>query len=374
VNRQLIFNSYQFIENAAGDAVDIFIDGDIVDEPTREMYQAFWGDECSVSFKSIRNQITASKAKTFNIYVNSGGGMVMDAFAIHDYIVDLENRGVTVNTVGMGIIASAATYILMAAKNSRITENSWFMIHNMSGAIYGDVNEIENYAKTMRNFNNAAVTLYTKATGKDTATVINWMNEETWFKGKEACDNGFVKDCSGKETGIKNAIPKEKWPFKNAAILNSINNGLPKNKGMKKNKIANAIKAAFEGLGLANDAKLSTVKVDELRNALTTSFEAVEDDEDTDAIVKNALTGDAFNAAVAKAVTNALATVPANITDAITTATAGLVKTADLDAVKNDLADKLGTPKVKNTKNSKPEADTDTEDYSEIEGITWNKR
>lgn len=382
MKRQLIFNTYQFVQNATGDAVDIFIDGDIVDEPTRELYQEFWGDECSVSFKSIRNQITSSKAKTFNIYINSGGGMVTDAFALHDYIVDLQNKGVVVNTIGCGIIASAATYILMSSDNSRITENSWLMIHNMSGAIYGNVNEIENYAKTMRKFNNAAVDLYASATGKDTATITTWMNEETWFQGPDAAKNGFVKECSGKETRVTNSIPKEKWPFKNAAILNTINNSIPqpKNKGMKKNKIANAIAAAFTALGLGNDAKLSTVKVDELRNALVNSFEAVEDDEDVTSVINSAFTGEAFNTAVANAVKKALETLPTNITEAITDSTKDLVKKTELDAVKIDLANKLGgsnsgKPRPENKKVTREQQELD--ELEEImnedpEGVIWN--
>ena len=384
MKRQLVFNTYQFVQNASGDVVDIYIDGDIVDEPTREMYQAFWGDECSVSFKSIRNQFTSSKAKTFNIYINSGGGMVSDAFAIHDYIVELQNKGTTVNCVGMGIIASAATYILMASNNSRITENSWFMIHNMSGGIWGDVNEIENYARMMRRFNDAAVNLYATTTGKDTATITAWMNEETWFIGEDAAREGFVKDCSGKENGIKNAIPKDKWPFNNTAILNTINNSIskPKNKDMKLKKIgeaiSNAVQTALKEAGLIVDNKVGTINLVDFQtsitNAVNTSLESLETDisEGITNGMTEAMKGDAFNTAVANAVKKALETVPENITNAITAATKDVATKTELQNVVTDLSDKLGTPGVRNSKKGKKAAEPndDDDDEEEVTNIT----
>lgn len=149
---------------------------------------------------------------------------------------------------------------------------------------------------------------------------------------------------------------------------------------MKKNKIANAIAAAFTALGLGNDAKLSTVKVDELRNALVNSFEAVEDDEDVTSVINSAFTGEAFNTAVANAVKKALETLPTNITEAITDSTKDLVKKTELDAVKIDLANKLGgsnsgKPRPENKKVTREQQELD--ELEEImnedpEGVIWN--
>lgn len=359
MKRSIIQNNYQFISNASGETADIYIDGYIVDEPTRELYHAFWGDETSVSFKSIRNQIVNSPAKTFNIYINSGGGQVSDAFAIHDFIVEMQNKGVTINTVGIGIIASAATYILMSSKNSRITKNSWFMIHNMSGAIWGDVNEIENYAKTMRKFNNAAVDMYSKATGKDSATVTTWMNEETWFTGQEAASNGFVKEVSG-DGEFKNAIKPEQWPFTNMAVLNTYNSNIKNSTDMKfdikklTDSIVNEIKSLFN----------ATTKPEDMQNAIVKGITAAM--ENVTADIENhineqvaaAIKGPEFANAVTAALTEALKTLPENFTKAITDATAGLVTNETLEALKTDLANKIITPaKPGKVDNSKKDSD-----------------
>lgn len=211
------------IHNQADDTLDVNIDGYIVDAPTQEIMKAFWGDETSVSFKSIRDQIKGSQAKTVNFIVNSCGGHVGDAMAIHDLMDELRGKGIVVNTKGTGIVASAATFLVMGGgENSSMTENSWFMIHNVGGGIFGDVNVVENYARMMRKFNDQITGFYSKATGLTNSTLGEMMNKETWLTAQEAKEKGFIKNISGKAK-ITNKIKTEQWPFENTAILNTYN-------------------------------------------------------------------------------------------------------------------------------------------------------
>lgn len=217
------FQAFQFtIQNTANDAVDIHIDGTIVDAETQSILKDWFGDDTSVSYKSFRDNLNSITANTFNVYINSGGGLVTDAMAIHDLLIDLQDKGKTVNTIGRGIIASAATYILMAGKNASMSSNSWFMIHNVSGGIYGDVNMVENYAAMMRKFNNASADFYASATGLSRTVISNMMNAETWMTAQEAKDKGFIKNISG-NAAFKQTISSEHWQYSNTAVLNSYN-------------------------------------------------------------------------------------------------------------------------------------------------------
>lgn len=221
------FQTFAFsIQNASSsDAVDIHIDGNIVDAETQQILKDWFGDDSSVSFKSFRKQLEAVDAKTYNVYINSGGGLVTDAMAIHDLLIDMQSKGKTVNTIGRGIIASAATYILMAGKNSSMSKNSWFMIHNVSGAIWGDVNMVESYAATLRKFNDSARDFYARATGKRKEDITKMMDAETWMTADEAKNNGFVKEVTG-DVNFTNSIAKEHWQFSNTAVLNAYNSAV----------------------------------------------------------------------------------------------------------------------------------------------------
>lgn len=248
------------IKNQSEDAIDIFIDGDIVDSPTKEILQKYFGDETSTSFKSFREQIPAN-TKTINLYVNSGGGHVGDALAMHDYMKDLESKGVTVNRYGRGIVASAATYLVMG-NNSNMSENSWFMIHNVSGFAYGDVNQVENQAKTMRKFNDRIVNFYADQTGLSRTVIGNMMNSETWLTAQEAKDKGFVNAVTGK-VEFTNQIKEELWPFKNMAVLNSYNSFTKNSTDMKKeimDAITNGFNSLLEKIGMKDKAGDENVK------------------------------------------------------------------------------------------------------------------
>ncbi|MBL0233274.1 MAG: Clp protease ClpP [Chitinophagaceae bacterium] len=253
-----IYN-FSIVNQAGSNEADIYIDGDIVDAPTQEILKAYWGDETSVSYKSFRDQVVALNSKTLNIYINSAGGHIGDAMAIHDLLTELqENKGYTVNTKIMGLCASASTYIAMSTKNSSITENSPFMIHNVSGAVWGDVNVIENYAKTMRKFNNMIVSFYNKRTGLSETVIRNMMDAETWLIGQEAVDKGFISTSTG-PVEFKNKINPDYWQFKNREALNLYNSFTNKNSTMDFKKIESAIETGFknlmEKLGISGENK-----------------------------------------------------------------------------------------------------------------------
>lgn len=231
MKRQFQAFNYKVV-NQADDTLDVYIDGVIVDAETQQILHDYWGDDTSVSYKSFRDQVTNASPKKLNIYINSGGGMVTDAMAMHDFIKDQIKNGITVNTIGRGIVASAATYILMAGgENSSMSENSWFMIHNVSGVIWGDVNIIENYAASMRKFNDAITGFYAKATGLTEKEIGNMMDKETWMTANDAKEKGFVKNIDGK-ADFSNAIKPDQWPYSNTAVLTAYNSAVkvPSNK------------------------------------------------------------------------------------------------------------------------------------------------
>lgn len=211
------------IRNSASDAVDIHIDGEIVDASTQAMIEAWFGDTTSTSYKSFRNAIDKHEtAKVFNVYINCIGGHVGDAMAMHDFLVDLQNKGKIVNTKGIGIIASSGTLILLAGANPEMSENSYFMMHTVSGGIYGTVKQVENYATTMRKFNDSIRDLYAKKTGMRKEEVSKLMDNETWMTATEAKEKGFITNITG-SVAFQNVIEKEQWDFANTEILNKYN-------------------------------------------------------------------------------------------------------------------------------------------------------
>jgi ATP-dependent protease ClpP protease subunit len=332
------------IRNAAEGTVDIHIDGAVIDAESQALMKEWFGDDTSVSYKSIRNEIEKANPKILNVHINSPGGIVTDSMAIHDYLIELGNKGVVVNTYIKGIAASAATYIAMATENSYMSENSWFMIHNMSGMVWGTVDEIENYAKTIRKFNNSARDFYSSKTGIRKENITLLMDAESWLTAAEAKEKGFIKNISGKENFI-NAIKPEFWPYANRAVLNSYNSFTQNTTDMKfsMDSIKEAVKNALKDLGLtkSEDENKITEAADKICNALSAQLKPFETFDET---VKNLVTETLKNITVApEALTE---TIKAQLTEN----TKDFVKKEDLKSLENNIALKLGTPaKEENT-------------------------
>ena len=326
------------ISNSTDESIDIHVDGAIVDSPTLELYKAFWGDETSVSYKSFRDQIP-SGVKTINLFVNSGGGHVGDAMAIHDYMNELEDKGVTINREGRGIVASAATYLVMG-KNSKLSENCLFMIHEVSGFAYGDVSSMENQVKAMRKFNDTIVNFYSKETGLSATVIGNMMKAETWMDAEEAKNKGFVKNKGGKAT-LTNTIKPEHWLFSNTSMLNTYNSFInpSNNNTMDFKAITDAINTGFnsllEKLGIKDKANDENVK-----NALGDFSKSITDALET---LPEAPTEDSVKTMVNTAVTEALKNIGEN--EAFKTALKNATKDNATDAavtkIVNDAIEKL---------------------------------
>lgn len=346
-----VFN-YRIV-NSSADETDVFIDGAIVDAETQSIFEAWFGDDTSVSFKSFRNELASSTAKTINVFVNSPGGQVTEAFAIHDFLDSLSDKGITINRIGQGIIASAATLILMSKKgNSWMTENSFLMIHNAGGAISGDVNDIENYAVSTRKVNNKIRDFYADSTGMRPEDITKMMNVETWLTATEARDKGFVKNTKP-AAKFSNSIKPEQWHFKNTAILNSYNlsvnpSATEENQITKifndMKKFWNEFKVALTAMKPANAT--TGLTGEEIANGLQKPFEEMLTE--LDSKIANSVTTEKVTETVNTAVT--AATKP--LTDQLTTANNNVTTvTNDLVAANKKITDL--TTEITNLKGGK---------------------
>lgn len=351
VMQKLTFLNYKITNTK--DVCDIYIDGIIVDASTEQIIRDWWNDETSTSFKTIRNQIDEKTVKTINVYINSQGGQVVEAMAIHDYLKQIAAKGVNVNTYGRGLVASAATYILMSGTSTTISENSWFMVHNVSGGIYGDVNDIENYAVTMRKFNDQITDFYSTHTGLPRDEIANYMNDETWFSGKDTVLKGFVKNL---ETGVtlSNSISKENWLFKNTEVFQAYNSSTKNEINMDLKKIGNDIKTAI----IDHLKEIGVIK-NETQNPL----------EGLDFKIENILKpiSDEIDNKITKAITDL--DLKPTVTEALTDAKLAkqdevTVLKNEIESLKSEIAKTIITPGNRSTNGNEVE---------ERRGVSWRK-
>ncbi len=313
------------IKNQTSERLDVYIDGQIVDAATKAYLDEWYDNQPSVSFKSFRDQILNSGLKNIRITINSQGGQVADAMAMHDFIKKLENDGYKIETIGMGLVCSAATYILSAAKDSKISPNSWYMIHAVSGGASGTVEDIENYATTLRLFNDSIRDFYVNLTGKTEEQIKDWMSRDTWFTGTQAVENGFVKALESAEQ-FEQPINAANFMFNNTQALAAYNSVAQNNDNLiqpisMKNLatlIATAVSTAFTNFNVAPKPAAEGETPDPVTNEALTE------------VISNALSGINFDEHVTNAVNDLFKDgLPENVLAQITAA----VKPAEAEPV-----------------------------------------
>ena len=122
------------------------------------------------------------------IILNSGGGSLFEAFAIHDFLTSKNNETIFVN----GVCASAATIILLSAKNRIASENSRFLIHFPMNAANGDASIMQKTADELSKEQENLINFYVKKLNKDYEIIKNLMASEKFLTPDEALEIGLI--------------------------------------------------------------------------------------------------------------------------------------------------------------------------------------
>ena len=143
-----------------------------------------------VSAKGFLAELAAlPEATPLTLRLNSPGGSVFDAFAIHNAL-KRHPSGVTVWIDG--VAASAASYVAMAGATVIMPENAFLMIHDPAGMVMGPASDMRAMAEALDKVKAALVSGYAAKSGQPPEDVARLMAEETWLDAADAVALGFA--------------------------------------------------------------------------------------------------------------------------------------------------------------------------------------
>ena len=148
----------------------------------------------------ISAQLKKFKGKPVNILFSSPGGIISDGLAIFNHIHDYKGE---TTAVIIGMAASMASYIPLAADKVIAKSNAVMMIHDPLIFTYGNQREHEKAAKILGGFANMLSDIYAKKTGKSLEEIRAIMDEESFFFGSEMLDAGLVDEIDDIEINTK---------------------------------------------------------------------------------------------------------------------------------------------------------------------------
>lgn len=175
---------YRVTRNEA-DVIDVDIYSDI-----GETYDWWTGEKEGVGAKSFLDTLREAKGKAVNLHINSGGGSVIDAYAM---MTAISNHDGKVTAYIDGLAASAASFLVAAADEVVMSSVAWMMIHNASIFCWGNAEEMRAQAEYLEKVDAQITGIYAKRSStKDEADFARAMRETTWFTADDALEWGLV--------------------------------------------------------------------------------------------------------------------------------------------------------------------------------------
>ena len=218
----------------------INIKGNIISNDDQWIYDYF--DMEATSPKKVNDLIAQAKGnEELDVEINSGGGSVFAGSEIYTALKSY--KGNTIVKI-VGIAASAASVIAMAANKVVISPTAQIMIHNVSTFACGDYRDLQHEADVIENMNKSIANAYALKSNLGQEELLEMMNNETWLNAQQAKEKGFADEVMFDENnklvaslGNSQMLPTE--------VINKVKNELidkkNKEKVIQENKIKNEL-------------------------------------------------------------------------------------------------------------------------------------
>lgn len=160
----------------------LYIYGDIVTEDWKWL-------ESDVSGHELVQQLDQLDVDLINVYINSYGGFVSEAWAIHNA---LKRQKAKIRTVCEGFACSAASLIFMAGDERIMLDTSALWIHNVQTSAAGDYKKLQSEAEGAKKLNELSMQIYLEHVNLSKEELAEMMDKTTWISPTEALEWGFA--------------------------------------------------------------------------------------------------------------------------------------------------------------------------------------
>lgn len=166
---------------------ELYLYGEIASE------ESWWSDDIITYREFIKDLKGLGVKQTIKVYINSGGG---DVFAANAIYTQLKANSAKIHIIIEGICASAATIVAMAGDKIIISNSAVIMIHNPKVGVMGyyEQKDLEKLNTTLETIKNSIIATYKTKLNKTDEQLKELMDNETWYTGKEAVENGIADE------------------------------------------------------------------------------------------------------------------------------------------------------------------------------------
>ena len=192
------------------------------------------------------------KQKKITVRINSPGGDVWDANAIHNAIKDHPSKPITRIE---SLAASAASYIGIAGHKKQAYKNTMMMIHEPWVFTMGDQFELRELADLLEQISGIMVEMYADNTNVGKRELKEMLKAETWMNAKKMKEKGFI-----------DTILEAGKPVKAEFDLSMFANA-PEDMGNGGEPTEREIEKALHGIGVSNKRTKTIISLEKETNS-----------------------------------------------------------------------------------------------------------
>lgn len=192
---------------AADDVSDTITIFDVIGED--------WWTGGGFTAKRMAAALRAIGNKDVVVQINSPGGDLFEGIAIYNL---LRGHSAKVTVHVMGMAASAASIIAMAADDLAMGRGSFIMVHNAWGCVCGNRHDLAQAVETFEAFDAAIADIYVARTGRKLADIQKLMDAETFMDPQKAIAEKFA-DRIDDDIGAQASIEKPGDPDERRKLM-----------------------------------------------------------------------------------------------------------------------------------------------------------
>ena len=170
----------------------------------------------NIRFADQVAELVEAGCKKMRLRINSPGGCVFTALSIFDTLKSARERGVYVQAEIMGLAASAASFVMLAADKVIISQNSQVMVHEPSTMLWGKLSELREGIMLVEKVWEKMVGIYTARTGKSAEEFQAAHTHDVYYSAEEAVAAGLADEIgtgmSAPEKPAESAEPEPEAP------------------------------------------------------------------------------------------------------------------------------------------------------------------
>lgn len=152
-----------------------------------------WDGE-GVTAATFIKDFKAIKAQDVTLTVNSPGGSLFDGLAIY---TAMAASGKNITAKVLGLAASAASLLIMAASRIEMPKNTHLMIHKAGGGKFGNADDMRAMASVLDSLDASIAATYAARSGQSEDAIKAMLDQgDTWLTAEEAVKLGLANEAT----------------------------------------------------------------------------------------------------------------------------------------------------------------------------------